>query len=182
MVGRARLNKNNALALLGSIALVGLCSFQYGDKYNLNSMRFSEVRHLASDLPKAEKLAKEGNIELPAGKAVPGQPVQLRGELTDANCFLGRDEHAYHHAFCAKLCIAAGSPLVFLSDEGGQLYLVLTAKNGVKISDSILDKIGVPGVLVSGKLVSAENVTALAIDGIEKGTAGSTPERSNHEH
>ena len=182
MVGRARLNRNSALALLSSIAVAGLCAFQYGDKYNLNSMRFSQVARLASDLPKAEKLAKQGNIGLLAGKTVPGQPVQLRGELTDANCLLGSHEHAYDHAFCAKLCVASGSPLVFLSDQGGQVYFVLTAQNSVKISDSILDKIGVPGVVVSGKLVSADNITALAIDRIDKAMTGSTRERSNHEH
>lgn len=181
-MGRARLNRNTALALLGSIAVAGLCAFQYGDKYNLNKMRFSEVTRLASDLPKSEKLAKEGNIELLVGKAVPGRPMQLRGELTDANCLLGSHEHAYDHAFCAKLCVAAGSPLVFLSDQGGQIYFVLTAKNGVKISDSILDKIVVPGVLVRGKLISAKNITGVAIDGIGKAMTGSTRKRSNHEH
>lgn len=164
---RARLNRNTALALLGFIAMLGLCSFQYGDKHNLNSMRYSEVARLASELSKAEKLAKQGNIELLAGKPVPGKRVQLRGELTDANCFLGVHEHAYDHAFCAKLCVAAGSPLIFLSDQGGQVYFVLTANNAVKIPDSTLDKIGVPGIKVIGTVVSNNILTALALEGIE---------------
>jgi hypothetical protein len=165
---KARLNRNTALTLLSSIAVIGLCSFQYGDKYNLNSMRYSEVARLVSDLTKAEKLARQGNIEFLARKAVPGRPVQLRGELTDANCFLGSHEHAYDHAFCAKLCAAAGSPLVFLSDEGGQVYLVLPAQNAVTISDSVLDKVGIPGVTLTGKIVSSSNLTALAVEGVNK--------------
>lgn len=168
MLGRARLNRKAALTLLSSLAMVGLCSFQYGDKYNLNSMRFAEVSGLTTDLPKAQKLAKEGNIELLAGQAVPGKDVRLRGELTDANCLLVRHAHAYDHAFCAKLCVAAGSPLIFLSDDGGQVYVVLTPKNAVRIADSILDRIGIPGTTVRGRIVSGNNLTSLAVEALDK--------------
>lgn len=153
------------LALLMLVAALALCSFQYGDKYNLNSMSFADVSRLSSDLGKAQRLAKQGNIELLAGQPVQGKPVRLRGELTDANCLLSRHEHAYDHAFCAKLCVAAGSPAVFLSDEGGRLYVVLPAQNAERIPHFILDKIGVPGVTLSGKLVSSGELTAVAVDG-----------------
>jgi hypothetical protein len=168
MVGRARLNRNAALTLLSSLAVVGLCCFQYGDKYNLNSMPFVEVSRLAADLAKAQKLAKEGNIELLAGQAVQGKSARLRGELTDANCLLSRHEHAYDHAFCAKLCVAGGSPPVFLSDDGGQVYLVLTSQNAVRIPNSILDKIGIPGITVRARIVSSSSLTALVVEAIDK--------------
>jgi hypothetical protein len=110
-------------------------------------------------------MAKQGNVELLAGETVPGRAVSLRGEVTDANCYLGSHTHAYDHAFCAKLCAAAGSPLLFVSDQGGQVYLVLTERNAVRLPDEVLDRIGVPGVVVKGKAFEAEGLRALAVEG-----------------
>lgn len=167
MQARTQLNRNAALALVSSL-VVSLCAFQYGDKYNLNSMPFAEVSHLTSDLTKTQKLAKQGNIEVLAGEALQGKRVRLRGELTDANCLLSRHAHAYDHAFCAKLCVASGSPVLFLSDDGGQVLLVLLPQNAISIPDSILDKIGIPGIMVRGKTLSSSNVTALAVETVDK--------------
>lgn len=167
MQARTQLNRNAALALVSSL-VVSLCAFQYGDKYNLNSMPFAEVSHLTSDLTKTQKLAKQGNIEVLAGEALQGKRVRLRGELTDANCLLSRHAHAYDHAFCAKLCVASGSPVLFLSDDGGQVLLVLLPQNAMSIPDSILDKIGIPGIMVRGKTLSSSNVTALAVETVDK--------------
>lgn len=167
MQARTQLNRNAALALVSSL-VVSLCAFQYGDKYNLNSMPFAEVSHLTSDLTKTQKLAKQGNIEVLAGEALQGKRVRLRGELTDANCLLSRHAHAYDHAFCAKLCVASGSPVLFLPDDGGQVLLVLLPQNAISIPDSILDKIGIPGIMVRGKTLSSSNVTALAVETVDK--------------
>lgn len=167
MQARTQLNRNAALALVSSL-VVSLCAFQYGDKYNLNSMPFAEVSHLTSDLTKTQKLAKQGNIEVLAGEALQGKRVRLRGELTDANCLLSRHAHAYDHAFCAKLCVASGSPVLFLPDDGGQVLLVLLPQNAMSIPDSILDKIGIPGIMVRGKTLSSSNVTALAVETVDK--------------
>jgi hypothetical protein len=171
MIRRAALNKPFLVALLSSAAALALCAFQFGDRYNLNSVPFAQVRNFVSDLPKARALAKQGNIELFAGDAVPGQTVRLRGELTDSNCYLGRHHHAYDHAFCAKLCVAAGSPLVFLSDEGDQLFLVLTAQNATPIANDILDSIGVPGITVIGKTNTTNNIHALAVEALAQPSA-----------
>jgi hypothetical protein len=151
MAAKALLDRRSALTLLSSIAVLGLASFQYGDKYNLNSMPFAEVSRLSSDLAKAQKLAKEGNIELLAGQAVRGTSVYLRGELTDANCLLTSREHAYDHAFCARLCVAAGSPLIFISDDGGKLYLLLTKQNAVKFPILFWTRLAFPGSWSEGK-------------------------------
>lgn len=156
-----------AIAVLTSLMALGLCSFQYGDKYALNNMPFAEVQPLVFDLKKAQNLAKQGNIELYAGQAVSGQTIRLRGELADGNCYLGGQRHAYDHAFCAKLCVAAGSPLVFIPDQPGQLYIVLGAQNGVRLSKSVLDSIGVPGVVVKGRAFDADGLKALAIEALE---------------
>jgi len=129
-------------------------------------MPFAQVQPLASDLARAQKMARPGNIELLAGKAVPGQAVSLRGEITDANCYLGSHTHAYDHAFCAKLCAAAGSPLLFISDQGGQVYLVLNERNGMRIPENVLDRIGVPGTVIKGKVLEGNGLRALAVEGL----------------
>ena len=162
---RAQPNRKSVIALLGAIATLGLCAFQFGDRYGLNSMPFAQVQALVSDLAKAQTMAKQGNVELLAGETMPGRAVSLRGEVTDANCYLGSHTHAYDHAFCAKLCAAAGSPLLFISDQGGQVYLVLTERNGVRLPEEVLDRIGVPGVVVRGKVFEAEGLRALAVEG-----------------
>jgi hypothetical protein len=151
-------------AMLTVFAAAALGGFQFGDRHGMNSMPYAQVAPLVADVGKARRMAAEGNIELLAGQAVPGKDVSLRGELTDANCFLSKHEHAYDHAFCAKLCAAAGSPLVFIPDEGGPLYVVLTQPNATRIPNAILDQMGVPGIVVKGKVVESNGVAGLALD------------------
>jgi hypothetical protein len=152
--------------LLGGIAALGFCAFQFGDRVELNKMPFTDVQSLVFDLANARRLAKQGNIDLFAGQAEPGETVSLRGEVTDANCYLGNHTHAYDHAFCAKLCAAAGGPLVFIPDQGEEIYLVLNERNGIHLPESVLDRIGVPGIVVRGKVLKAGGMRALAVEGL----------------
>jgi hypothetical protein len=154
------------LAALPVVAGVGLCAFQFGDRNGLNNMPFAQVQPLVSDLAKARQMANAGNIELLASQTAQGKEVSLRGELTDANCFLSTHTHAYDHAFCAKLCAAAGSPLLFLPDEGGRPYVVLTGNNAVRLPDSVLDQVGVPGILIKGRTLDFQQLPALAVEGL----------------
>jgi hypothetical protein len=165
---RVALLQKSSVTILGLLAAIALCAMQFGDRSGLNNMPFSQVQPLVSDLGKAQALAKQGNIEFLGGELVSGQSVRVRGELTDANCYLGSHTHAYDHAFCAKFCIAAGSGLVFISDEQSKLYVVLTAKNGVRLPEEALDQIGVPGIVVKGKMLQAGSLPALAVEGIER--------------
>jgi hypothetical protein len=159
-------SKKSVTAICGAIFALGFCAFQFGDRNELNKMPYAEVETLASDLAKARTLAKQGNIDLLVGQVEPGDTVRIRGEITDANCYLGSHVHAYDHAFCAKLCAAAGSPLVFIADKDSKVYLVLSEKNGVKLPESVLDRIGVPGIVVEGKLLEASGIHALAVQGL----------------
>jgi hypothetical protein len=152
--------------VLSLVAALGLCAFQFGDRNGLNNMPFAQVQPLVSDLAKARNMAKQGNVDLLAGQSMPGQSASLRGEVTDANCYLGSHTHAYDHAFCAKLCAAAGSPLVFVPDEGRQIYLVLNVQNGVRLPENVLDRIGVPGIVVRGKVLDTDGLRALAIEAL----------------
>ncbi len=157
---------NKSVVALSAMFVLGLCAFQFGDRNGLNEMPYAEVQPLVSDLAKAKTLAKQGNIDLLVGQIEPGETVRVRGEITDANCYLGSRVHAYDHAFCAKLCAAAGSPLVFIADQDGKVYLALSEKNGVRLPENVLDRIGVPGIVVEGKLFEASGIRAVAIRGL----------------
>src|ERR1700674_3341 len=165
-VRSTHLSRRRVIKLVSAIATLGLCAFQFGDRYGLNNMPIGQVQPLVSDLAKARRLAKKGNIDLLVGQTVPGKAVSLRGEITDANCYLGSQAHGYDHAFCAKLCAAAGSPLVFVSDQGGEIYLVLSERNGIRLPENVLDRIGVPGTVVKGKVLDAGGMRALAVEGL----------------
>jgi hypothetical protein len=164
---KARPTKKVLVTALCFLGVLLLAAFQFGDNNGLNNMPFAQVRPLVSDLPKAQKMASDGNLELLAGKPVPGEAATFHGELTDANCFQGTHTHAYDHAFCAKFCAAAGSPLLFISDQGGLVYVVLTASNGVPLPANVLNLIGVPGIVVRGKTLDANGVRALAVESVQ---------------
>lgn len=163
---KAPTTKKLLIAAFCFLAVLLLAAFQFGDNIGLNNMPFVQVQRLVFDLPKAQKMAKAGNIELLAGRPVRGELATLHGELADANCFLGTHTHGYDHAFCAKFCAAAGSPLLFVSDQGGVVYVVLTPTNGVPLPEKALNLIGVPGILVTGKTFDANGVRALALESV----------------
>jgi hypothetical protein len=167
-VRRKHLNRKSANTLLAALTVLGLCAFQFGDRHELNQMPFAEVQPLVSNLAKARSLARQGNIDLLVGQVERGEAVKLRGEVTDANCYLGSHVHAYDHAFCAKLCAAAGSPLLFVSDQGGSAYLVLNQENGIRLPADLLDRIGVPGIVVKGKVLNTDGLRVLAVQGITR--------------
>ena len=160
------LARPSAIALITSLATLGLCAFQFGDRNGFNSMPFSRVQALAPNLAEAQRMAKQGNIEILAAQAVSGAAVRLRRELSDANCYLTKREHDYDHAFCAKLCVAAGSPF-FIPDRDKKIYIVLLAKNVMRIPEAILNQIGVPGIVVNGNAISKNGIEALAIASVE---------------
>jgi hypothetical protein len=146
------------------VLVFALLAFQYGDRNGMNDMPFAKVKTMVGELSKAQAMAKQGNIDLLAGTLVQGKDVSLRGELTDANCYLSAGDHAYDHAFCAKFCVAAGSPIVFIADDGGKVYVVLTAKKGAQLPDGALNQLGIPGIVVKGKTLSAHGVDAIALE------------------
>jgi hypothetical protein len=162
---RTHPSRESTIALL-ALAALALCAFQFGDRYGLNSMPFSQVQGMVSDPAGARRMAKQGNVDLFVGQTMQGQAVKIRGEVTDANCYLGTHRHAYDHAFCAKMCAAAGGPLVFVPDHGGQPYVVLGERNGIRLPEEVLDRIGVPGIVVKGKVLDADGLRALAIEGL----------------
>jgi hypothetical protein len=168
LTSKALRSKGFLVAPCALLAAVCLSAFQFGDRNGLNGLRYAQVQPLVSNLAKARSLAQQGNIDLLAGQAVPGTSITLRGELTDANCYLGSHTHAYDHAFCAKFCAAAGSPLVFVPDQEDRVYLVLTSLNGIPFPADILDQMGVPGIVVNGRVLGADGVRALMIESLKR--------------
>src|ERR1700686_3532838 len=164
MLRSLRRGRRQVITCVGSIAALALCAFQFGDRKELNKMPFTEVQLLVSDPARARRLAKQGNIDLLIGQAVPGKDVSLRGEISKANCYSSSHPPAYDHAFRAKLCAAAGGPLVFIPDQGEDIYLVLSEWNGTRLPENALDGIGVPGIMVKGKALNFGGVRAIAIE------------------
>ncbi|MCU1291670.1 MAG: hypothetical protein JWP08_520 [Bryobacterales bacterium] len=159
-------HKRRGVVMLGCLFCFGLYAFQFGDRYDLNNMSYGKVKSLMLHPNTAQAMAMHGNVEFLAGEPVEGKYIDARGEITDANCYLARRIHSYDHAFCAKACAAAGAPVLFLSD-GGKVYVVLTARNAVPLPARILDKLGIPGVDVKGRVLHADGIDALVVEAIE---------------
>src|SRR6202047_1796736 len=66
-VRSTQLSGRRAIKLVSAIATLGLCAFQFGDRNGLNNMPFARVQPLVSDLRKARRLARQGNIDLLVG-------------------------------------------------------------------------------------------------------------------
>jgi hypothetical protein len=62
-----------------------------------------------------------------------------------------------------KFEICGRSPVLFIADDGGKAYVVLTLKNGVPLPPKVLDQLGIPGLVVRGKTLRAHGIDALAI-------------------
>jgi hypothetical protein len=43
---------------------------------------------------------------------------------------------------------------------------VLSERNGIRLPENILDRIGVPGIVVKGKVLNSGRVRALAVEGL----------------
>jgi hypothetical protein len=56
--------------------------------------------------------------------------------------------------------------LLFVRDQGGEIYLVLNERNGIRLPENVLDRIGVPGIVVKGRVLEADGMRALAIEGL----------------
>jgi hypothetical protein len=140
---------------------------------DMNAMPYAKVKEMMSNpesAGKAIQMAKMNHVIIMAGMPVKGTPVTWKGELTGANCYLSGELHGPEHALCAKACVAAGSPVIFLPEKSGKgpnVYTVLTAKDGVPLPKAALDALGRPGVTVTGRLVRAHGVAALAVESVE---------------
>jgi hypothetical protein len=53
-------------------------------------------------------------------------------------------------------------------DQGEQPYLVLSDRNGISLSDNVLDRIGIPGIVLKGKVFDADGIHVLAVDGLAR--------------
>lgn len=154
-------NRKSRIALLGLIAVLALCGFQYGDKLGLNGLPFAQVRPLVGDLSKAERMAKQGNIDFFAGQPVAGTPLTLANLPT--RIASSRRKRMHTTTRFARNCAPRRVAPYFIPDQGGTAYVVLTPRNGVPVPEKLLDRIGVPGVVVKGTVLESGGIKALAI-------------------
>ena len=155
--------------IMGAIAILAGLSLwaQQMKMMNMNDLPYAKVKAMLSNTAtkmKAMQMAQQHHVLLMAGQPVQGRHVTLVGELTGANCYLSRGLHGHSHALCAKACVAAGSPVVFLSK--GHVYTVLTAADGMPLPQAALDDLGRPGVTVHGVVLDRHGVRALAVESV----------------
>jgi hypothetical protein len=154
-------------AVVAGLGLAGTrTAAAQGQMMDMNNLPYDSVKAMLSDparAPQAMAMAKNAGVVLMAGMPVHGTAVTMKGELTGANCYLSGGLHGHSHAMCAKACVAAGSPVIFIGDNG-TVYTVLTAKNGVPLPNGTLDFLGRPGVTVKGSLVTTHGVKSLALE------------------
>lgn len=134
---------------------------------DMNDMPYAKVKEMLSNPStkmQAMQMARQNHVLLMAGQPVEGRHVTLVGELTDANCYLSTGVHEHHHALCAKACVAAGSPVLFIS--GGKVYSVLTAADGMPLPEAAYDALGKPGVTVHATELNRHGVRAIAVQSV----------------
>lgn len=160
------------LSLLMVLAVGSTALFGQGmpmQKMNMNDMPYAKVRAMLSNPAmkmKAMEMAKMNHVLLMAGQPVQGRAVTWKGELTGANCYLSQGLHGHNHALCAKACVAAGSPVIFIHD--GRVYSVLTAKDGMPLPQAAYDDLGVAGVTIQGQVVDAHGGHAIAVQSVSR--------------
>jgi hypothetical protein len=156
---------NRSLLLASGLCLAASGLWAQGKMMDMNDLPYDSVKAMLSDPARASmamEMAKKAGVLVMVGIPVQGKDVTLKGELTGANCYLSAGLRGHNHAMCAKACVAAGSPVVFIADDG-TVYAVLTAKDGMPLPPGALDQLGRPGVTVGGSVVTAHGVKALAL-------------------
>jgi hypothetical protein len=58
----------------------------------------------------------------------------------------------------------SSSPAAVPVSQDSQVYVVLTSQNGVRLPDNALDHVGVPGIVVKGRVIEADGLRALAVE------------------
>jgi hypothetical protein len=96
---------------------------------------------------------------------MPGWAVSLRGKVTDANCYLGSHAQALRSCFLRQAARYCRQLFGFCFRPGGQVYIVVSERSAVRLPEVVLDRIGVPGVVVNGKAFEADGLRALAVEG-----------------
>jgi len=155
-----------AVATASLLAVGRLAAQGQMGSMDMNSLPYDSVRAMLSDPARraqAMDMAKAHNVILMAGHPVAGRSITLKGELTGANCYLTGGMRGHDHAMCAKACVSAGSPIVFIAQDG-TVYAVLTGVNGMPLPKDAYDDLGRPGVTVQGKVVKSHGLNMIAIE------------------
>lgn len=71
-----------------------------------------------------------------------GKDISVKGELVDTFCFLTMSAKGAGHKQCAVECAKKGIPVGIVQEGTGKLYVLLPAKNGESLPDSVTSKMG----------------------------------------
>ncbi len=155
-----------AVSLFAAAGLVA--QGQMMGKMDMNDTPYDSVRAMLADPARraqAMEMAKMNHVVLMAGQPVPGKAVTLKGELTGGNCYLSGGLRGHTHAMCAKACVGAGSPVVFIA-ENGTVYAVLTGVDGMPLPKEVYDDLGRASVTVKGKTLKSHGLNMIALESV----------------
>ena len=102
--------------------------------------------------------AKSGRASIPT--------QTLRGELTDATCYLNIGRHGEAHAECAAKCLKNGYPMAILTAEES-LVLLVPEKGSEKVYKDA-QKLGAKQVVVTGIPSEKGGMKALALQSVKE--------------
>jgi hypothetical protein len=163
------IKRNLVLAILASVASLGLMAAQGTHQKDMNGWSYSKVKRAMSNPQTAKEtamMAKRNGVMLMGGMSMGGTPVTMKGELTGADCYLSSGDHGPAHAFCAKACVSHGGPIVFIA-KNGTTYLVLPPKDGAHYPMEVLNDLGKPGVTVHAHEIDSHGIKALSVDSVQ---------------
>jgi hypothetical protein len=138
-------------------------------KEQLLDMPYAKVKTMLSNPQSTARLLttlKKNGVVAMGGVPIKGREVTLKGELIGAECYLGHGMRGHEYAFCAKACVAEGSPVLFIADNG-TTYLALPPKAGTPLPEKAYNDLGKSGVTVKAAEVDSHGFKALAIQSVE---------------
>jgi hypothetical protein len=104
------------------------------------------------------------NAKVARRKIYARMAVSLRGKLPTQ--LLPRRSHAgLRSCFLRQAARCCRQPFGFCFRPGGQVYIVVSERSAVRLPEVVLDRIGVPGVVVKGKAFEAGGLRTLAVEG-----------------
>jgi hypothetical protein len=92
--------------------------------------------------------------------------TSVTGHLRDSFCFLTMGAHGPSHQKCAMACAKKGIPVLLVEDKTDKSYVLMPAKNGESLPDSVIDKME-DEVTVTGDEFAKGGVTFLTVKSVK---------------
>ncbi len=125
--------------------------------------RLVSLLALSSLLVAAVAFAADDHAGHKHGSAKPATTGSWTGEIVDATCYMDHEGKGEKHSSCAMKCVANGTPMMLLMDDGNAVLLTQPHEDTdgyAKAKDMAGKK-----VTITGKLTSRAGVKAIVVSG-----------------